>query len=136
MFIALSSTRIQTFSNQLSLFVCFFFFITFCSRCGMEWDIACRATDDLFQELFYHLVRRSHFSTLTPPPPPPEQHFFSLGSWKKRSFKHLSKKKLILPTPIQSNAFVPLFYRFCRQTQQRCSCYLSGLLPSLFMKLP
>ena len=29
-------------------FLVFFFFITFCSRCGMEWDTACRPTDDPF----------------------------------------------------------------------------------------
>ena len=30
------------------LFCFVFFFITFCSRCGMVWDTACRLTDDPF----------------------------------------------------------------------------------------
>ena len=46
MFISLSSTCIQNFSNWNALFV--FFFITFCSRCGMNWDTACRLTNDPF----------------------------------------------------------------------------------------
>ena len=38
---------IQNFSNWHALFVfCFVFFITFCSRCGLKWDTACRPTDD------------------------------------------------------------------------------------------
>ena len=45
MFISLPSTCIQNFSNWLGLFD---FFITFCSRCGMKWDTACRPTDDPF----------------------------------------------------------------------------------------
>ena len=46
MFISLSSTRIQNFSNcyalfvLLCLFVCLFVYITFCSRRGMEWQLA------------------------------------------------------------------------------------------------
>ena len=43
MFIALSSARMQNFSDWHDPFA---FFITFCSRCGMEWDTAYRATDD------------------------------------------------------------------------------------------
>ena len=27
----------------------FCFFITFCSRCGMKWNTACRPTDDLYE---------------------------------------------------------------------------------------
>ena len=84
MFIALSSTCIENFSNQHSFFV---FFTTFCSRCGMEWDTACRATDINF-EPFYHLVRRSHFSTSTP-----KTTFFYFRQLKKKYFKHSSKKR-------------------------------------------
>ena len=40
MYISLTSTCIQNFSNWL--------FITFCSRCGMKWYTACRPTDDPF----------------------------------------------------------------------------------------
>ena len=45
MFISLSSTCVQNFSNWHALFV---FFITFCTRCGMKWDTACRPTNDPF----------------------------------------------------------------------------------------
>ena len=52
MFISLFSTCIQNFSYWHAHFVlfCFFFFITFsfCSRCCMKWDTACRPTDDPF----------------------------------------------------------------------------------------
>ena len=56
MFISLSSTCIQNFSTWHALFV---FFITFCSRCGMKWDTACRPTSGqqmIHFELFYRLV--------------------------------------------------------------------------------
>ena len=36
------------FSEFQSLACPFYFFVTFCSRCGMEWDTACRPTDDPF----------------------------------------------------------------------------------------
>ena len=45
MFISLLSTCIQNFSYWHALFV---FLITFCSRCCMKWDTACRPTDDPF----------------------------------------------------------------------------------------
>ena len=48
----------------LFCFVLFCFFITFCSRCGMKWDTACRPTNDPF-ELFYHLVRGIQFNPQT-----------------------------------------------------------------------
>ena len=49
MFISLLRTYFQNFSNWHALFVVVVvFFITFCSRCGMVWDTACRPTDDPF----------------------------------------------------------------------------------------
>ena len=45
MFIALSSACIRNFSDWREPCA---FFITVCSRCGMEWDTAYRATDDPF----------------------------------------------------------------------------------------
>ena len=45
MFIALSGTCIQKFSNRHTPF-----FFTLCSSCGIEWDkSACRVPDDSFQ---------------------------------------------------------------------------------------
>ena len=41
------STCVQNFSNWHALFV-LFFFITFCSRRGMNWDTAWRPTNDPF----------------------------------------------------------------------------------------
>ena len=83
MFIALSSTCIQNFSNQHSAFV---FFITFCGRCGMEWD-TCGATYNLFWAFLSPGTREPllHFD-------PPKQHFFSLGSWKKYNLSIHPKK--------------------------------------------
>ena len=34
--------------TDMPFLFCFVFFITFCSRCGMVWDTACRPTDDPF----------------------------------------------------------------------------------------
>ena len=45
MFIFLLSKCIQNFSKWHALLD---FRITFCSRCGMKWDTACRPTDDPF----------------------------------------------------------------------------------------
>ena len=45
MFIFLSSTCIQNFSNWHAFFA-YFFLITFCSHCGMVRDTAGRPTDD------------------------------------------------------------------------------------------
>ena len=61
-FLSSIRTYIQKFSNRhptfvFFLFVClFFFFTTFCSRCGMEWDKSM-----IHFELFYHLVRMRNF---------------------------------------------------------------------------
>ena len=70
MYISLSSTGIQNFSNWLTLlvlfcFVLFFFFLSHSvAVAAWKWDTVCRPTDDPF-ELFYHLVRRSQFNPQT-----------------------------------------------------------------------
>ena len=71
MYISLSRTcrgEIQNFSNWHTLFV-LFFFITFCSRCCLKWDTACRPTDYLL------------WAFLSPDAQEP-------GSWKKIYFGH------------------------------------------------
>ena len=60
MFISVSSTCVQNFSNWHALFV---FFITFCSRCVLKWDTV--DPQMIHLELFYHLVRRSQFNPQT-----------------------------------------------------------------------
>ena len=80
-YFSVESACIQNFSNWHALFVVVFL-ITFCSRCCMKWDTACRPTDDLFWAITW-CARAS--ST-------PKQYLFSLGSWKKIYFGHSSKK--------------------------------------------
>ena len=77
MFITLSGKCIQNLSNWHALFVLFcfvFFFITFCSSCGMEWDTARRPTNDLFWAIFIIWASSA--------PPPPKQYLLSLVSLK------------------------------------------------------
>ena len=70
------STCIQNFSDWHALFI--FYFLCFCSHCGMKWDTACRPTNDLF---WAFLSPGAQFLS------PGAQYLFSLGSWKKRSSK-------------------------------------------------
>ena len=97
MLISLSSTCIQNFSNWYALFV---LFITFCSRCVMKWDTACRPTNDPF------------WTFLSPgaqdPVPRPKQYLFSLVSWKKFILV-IHPKTIIIPAPFHSKAFVILY---------------------------
>ena len=53
----------------------FCFFITFCSRCGMKWNTACRPTDDPYWAFFITWCAWASSA--------PKQYSFSLGSWKK-----------------------------------------------------
>ena len=94
MFISLSSTCIQNFSNWHALFV---FFITFCGRCGMKWDTACKPT----------------WSWCAGASSTPTQHKFCLvyRQLKKIYFGHSSKKDNIILAPFHSKAFV-LLYKF------------------------
>ena len=79
------------------------YFITFCSRCSMEWDTACRATDDsILRTTFFFPSKR-------------------LGNWKIYTLS-IHPKKIIIPAPIHSNAFVPL-YKF--ETSWSLFCRLS-----------
>ena len=87
-----------------------FFFITFCSRCGMKWDTA-------FGSILSFSITWCEGSSLTP-----KQNLFSLGSWKKYILG-IHPKKIIIPAPFHSKAFV-LLYKFktswaLLQTKQR-----------------
>ena len=73
---------IEYMYSEFQLLACpFCFWMTFCSRCCMKWDTACRPTDGPF------------WAFLSPgaqgPVQPPK---FNLGSWKKIYFGHSSKK--------------------------------------------
>ena len=61
----------------------FWFFITFCSRCGMKWDTALR-----FILSFFITWCAGSSST-------PKQNLFSLGSWK-RVYLCIHPKKIII----------------------------------------
>ena len=105
--ISLPSTCIQNFSNWHALFDLFcFFFVTFCSRCGMEWDTACR------HDPFCSMI---HFELFLSPGAheqvqPPKQYLFSLDSWKNIYFEDSSKKDNHT-VPFHGKAFV-LLYKF------------------------
>ena len=92
MYISLSRTCIQNFSNWHTLFIFIFYtYFTFSSRCCMKWDTACRPTDD------------------------PLKAFLSLGaqepgSWKKYILG-IHREEIIIPAPFHSKAFV-LLYKF------------------------
>ena len=70
----------------------FSFFITFCTRCGMEWDTACRPTDDPFWTFLSPGAQAT-----------PKQYFFSLSSWKKNWGD--SSKKDNHPGPFPQQGF-------------------------------
>ena len=81
MFISLSNTCIQNFSNWHALFF-FFFFFNHCLSDVLNQKTSlsvlphdCVDPQMIHFELFYHLVRRSQFN--------PQTIFVSLGSWKK-----------------------------------------------------
>ena len=81
----------------------FVFFITFCSRCGLKWDTACRPTDDPFWAFSSPGACAGVSST-------PKQYLFSLDSWKKLILG-IHPKKIIIPAPFHRKAFV-LLYKF------------------------
>ena len=87
MFISLFSTCIQNFSNWHALF-----FITFCSRCCMKWDTACRQTD----YPFWAITWCSRASST------PKQYLFSLGKNGKKYILGIHPKKLIIPASFHS----------------------------------
>ena len=97
MFISLSRTYVQNFSNWHALFVLFFFFITFCSRCSMVWDTACRPTDDPFW---------AFLSPGAQEPAEPQTIFVHFRQLKKKFILDSHLRKIITPVPFYSKAFV------------------------------
>ena len=108
MFIALSSTCIQKFSNWHAPFV-FISQKSFWSHCCVEWDTLRRATDDPD----HHLVPWSLFN--------PQTIFFSIRQLKTKAyFGHLFKKRYSHPS---------LQWDFCTSVQilrwaNRCLVFL------------
>ena len=76
----------------------FCFFITLCSRCGMKWDRA-------FGSILSFFITWCAGSSSTP-----KQNLFGFGSWKKYILG-IHPKKIIIPAPFHSKAFV-LLYNF------------------------
>ena len=101
MFISLSSTCIQNFSNWYALFVAVVFFITYCSRCSMKWH--CVLTHR-WSILSFFITCCAEASSA------PKQYLFSLGSGKK-NILGIHPKMIINPAPFHSKAFV-LLYKF------------------------
>ena len=99
MFISLTSTCVQNFSYWHALFV--FFFITFCSRCGMKWDTACRPTNDPFW---------AFLSPGAQDPVQPPNNIYLFRQLKKNYFGHSSKKDNH-PGPLPLQGFV-ILYKF------------------------
>ena len=84
--------------TDMPFLFCFFFFITFCSRCG--WYGTRRVDPQMIHfELFYHLGHRSQLN--------PKQYLFTFGSWKKKIYiLGIHLRKIITPVPFYSKAFV------------------------------
>ena len=99
MLISLSSTCIQNFSNWYALFV---LFITFCSRCIMKWDTACRPKDDPFL---------AFLSPGAQDPVQPPNKICLVQAAEKKNILGFHPKKIIIPAPFHSKAFV-LLYNF------------------------
>ena len=111
-----------------------FFLITFCSRCGIEWDRSSQRLEPHMSHfwLFHHLVHRSHFD-------PQTVSFFQIRQ-PKIYFKHSCKKKIIIAASLCSKVFLLLFQgdqlNVAWWTEQGFFCHLTGLQPSLSRKLP
>ena len=99
-----------------------FFFITFCSRCGISWCGTRRVDPQMIHfELFYHLVHRNQLN--------PKQYLFTFRSWKKK-FGGIHLRKIITAVPFYSKAFV------LPQKFETCWALLDRLSRGFFLVLP
>ena len=81
----------------------FWFFITFCSRCGVKWDTVCRPTDDPFW---------AFLSPGAQEPVHPQTIFVYFRQLKNILYVlGIHPKKIIIPASFHSKAFV-LLYKF------------------------
>ena len=91
MFISLASTSIQNFSNWHALFVFYHILYPLRHGVGYRWSI-----------LNFFITRCAGN---------PQTIFVSLGSWKNIYILGIHPKKIIIPVPFHSKAFV-LLYKF------------------------
>ena len=78
----------------------FFFFITFCIRCGMVRDTACRSTDDPFSAF------------LSPGAQEAVQHQNNIclvQAAERKNILGIDPKQIIIPAPFHSKAFAILY---------------------------
>ena len=86
--------------SEFQLLACaFWFFIIFCSRCGMKWDRACRPTDDPF------------WAFLSPGAQEPvhPQIVFVYFRQLKKYILGIHPKKIMIPASFHSKAFEYFF---------------------------
>ena len=89
--------------SEFQLLACaFWFFITFCSRCGMNWDRACRPTDDPFW---------AFLSPGAQEPVHPQTLFVYFGQLKNIYIGHASKRHND-PGLLPQQGFWILLYKF------------------------
>ena len=118
MFISLSSTCIQNFSNWHALFV---FFLSHCVAV-VAWSGVQRVDPQMIPfEVFYQLVHRSQFN--------PQTIFVLFRQQNKKYFRHSSKKDDHCG-PFHSNAFVLLYKSETSRMSGGIFCHL--LLSGLF----
>ena len=99
MFISLSSTCIQNFSNWHALF-----FFLYHNLQSLRHEVGLRVDPEMIHsEHFYHLLRRSQCS--------PQTIFVQFRQLKNKNSLGIHPKKTIIPAPFHSKAFV-LLYKF------------------------
>ena len=123
MFISLSRTYVENFSNWHALFVLFCFFFLSHSVAVAAWYGTRRVDPQMIHfELFYHLVHRSQLN--------PKQYLFTFGSWKNIYILGIHPRKIITPVPFYSKAFV------LPQKFERSWALLGRLSRGFFLVLP
>ena len=86
--------------SEFQLLACaFWFFITFCSRCGMKWDTACRPTEDPLGAFLSPGARE---------PVNPRTLFVYFRQLKKYILG-IHPKKIMIPASFHSKAFEYFF---------------------------
>ena len=72
---------------------------TFCRRCGMKWDTACRTTNEPFW---------AFLSPGAQDPVQPPNNICLVQAAEKKNILGIHPKKIIIPAPFYSKAFVRL----------------------------
>ena len=90
------------------------FFITFCSRCGMNWNTVCRPTDDPFC---------AFLSPGAQEPVQPPNNICLVYAAEKKCFLGIHPKKIIIPPPFGTARLLYFFTNL-----RRAGLYLAGRL--------